>query len=123
VNDIDDHKPHFKRSLDSPPIELNVLEEVPVGSKVGVIEAIDEDIGENGMIDYEIVYGNEAGLFMVQRLENNSAIIKSNGRLDREVSLTDREVFQILFQEIGQYRNRIIGSFGEAGTRQGPGHR
>ncbi|KYQ51361.1 Cadherin-23 [Trachymyrmex zeteki] len=86
VNDIDDHKPHFKRSLDSPPIELNVLEEMSVGSKVGVIEAIDEDIDENGMIGYEIVYGNEAGLFVVQRLENNSAIIKSNDRLDRETA-------------------------------------
>ena len=84
VNDIDDHKPHFKRGLDSPPIELSVLEEVPIGTKVGIVEAIDEDIGENGMIDYAIIYGNEAGLFSVERLENNSAIIKSAGRLDRE---------------------------------------
>ncbi|XP_016921882.1 cadherin-23 isoform X3 [Apis cerana] len=84
VNDIDDHKPHFKRNLDSPPVELAVLEETPIGTKVGVIEAIDEDIGENGMIDYAIVYGNEASLFIVERLENNSAVIKSNGRLDRE---------------------------------------
>lgn len=86
INDIDDHKPHFKRSLDSPPIELSVPEEMPVGAKVGVIEAIDEDIGENRMIDYEIVYGNEAGLFTVERLENNSAVIKSNGHLDRELA-------------------------------------
>lgn len=84
VNDIDDHKPHFKRNLDSPPIELTIFEEKPVGTKVGVIEAIDEDIGENGMIDYAIVYGNEASLFVVERLDNNSAVIKSNGRLDRE---------------------------------------
>lgn len=86
VNDIDDHKPHFKRNLDSPPIELSVLEESPLGTKVGVIEAIDEDIGENGMIDYELVYGNEASLFVMQRLENNSAVIKTNGRLDRETA-------------------------------------
>ncbi|XP_076643103.1 cadherin 74A [Halictus rubicundus] len=84
VNDIDDHKPYFKRSLDSPPIELTIFEEKPVGTKVGLIEAIDEDIGDNGKIDYSIVYGNEAGLFVVERLENNSAVIKSNGRLDRE---------------------------------------
>ncbi|XP_017756092.1 PREDICTED: cadherin-23 [Eufriesea mexicana] len=93
VNDIDDHKPHFKRSLDSPPIELTVLEENPVGTKVGVIEAIDEDIDENGMIDYSIVYGNEAGLFLVERLENNSAVIKSNGRLDRETA--DRHLLTV----------------------------
>ncbi|XP_017888603.1 cadherin-23 [Ceratina calcarata] len=92
VNDIDDHKPHFKRTLDSPPIELSVLEEEPLGTKVGIIEAIDEDINENGMIDYAIVYGNEAGLFVVERL-NNSAIIKTNGRLDRET--TDRHLITI----------------------------
>lgn len=84
VNDIDDHKPHFKRNLDSPPIELNVLEEVEIGRKVGVIEAIDEDINENGMIDYAIIYGNEAGLFAIERLDNNSAVVKTAGRLDRE---------------------------------------
>lgn len=84
VNDIDDHKPHFKRSLDSPPIELSVSEETSNGTKVGIVEAIDEDIGENGMIDYAIIYGNEGGLFTVERLKNNSAVIRSNGRLDRE---------------------------------------
>ena len=86
IIDIDDHKPHFKRSLYSPPIELNIEEELPVGSKVGIIEAIDEDIGENGMIDYAIIYGNEAGLFTIERLENNSAVIKSAKRLDREMN-------------------------------------
>nr|XP_003700747.1 PREDICTED: cadherin EGF LAG seven-pass G-type receptor 2 [Megachile rotundata]XP_012134616.1 PREDICTED: cadherin EGF LAG seven-pass G-type receptor 2 [Megachile rotundata] len=93
VNDIDDHKPHFKRNLDSPPVELSIIEEEPVGTKVGVIDAIDEDIGENGMIDYAIVYGNEASLFVVERLSNNSAVIKSNGRLDRESS--DRHLLTV----------------------------
>ncbi|XP_034183183.2 cadherin 74A [Osmia lignaria lignaria] len=93
VNDIDDHKPHFKRNLDSPPIELSIVEEEPVGTKVGVVDAIDEDIGENGMIDYAIVYGNEASLFVVERLENNSAVIKSNGRLDRETA--DRHLLTV----------------------------
>ncbi|XP_066594844.1 cadherin-87A [Prorops nasuta] len=93
VNDIDDHKPHFKRGLDSPPIELRVFEEVSAGTKVGIIEAIDEDISENGKIDYAIIYGNEAGLFTVERLDNNSAIIKSAARLDREV--LDRHLLTI----------------------------
>ncbi|KAK0090985.1 hypothetical protein PV326_003908 [Microctonus aethiopoides] len=87
VNDIDDHKPHFKRNLDSPAIELSVEEEVPVGTKVGIIEAIDEDIGDNGKIDYIIIYGNEAGLFSIERLDNNSAVIKTAGRLDHEMSI------------------------------------
>ncbi|XP_015601930.1 cadherin-23 [Cephus cinctus] len=84
VDDIDDHKPHFKRNLDSPPIELSVYEESPIGTEVGIIEAIDEDIGDNGMIDYVIIYGNEGALFTLERLENNSAVIRSAARLDRE---------------------------------------
>lgn len=118
VNDIDDHKPHFKRSLDSPPIELNVLEEMPVGSKVGVIEAIDEDIGDNGMIDYEIVYGNEARLFVVQRLENNSAIIKSNGRLDRETTES-----HLLTVKCFKYSSKKLDIIPKPYNRQDPSER
>ncbi|XP_076753802.1 cadherin 74A [Xylocopa sonorina] len=106
VNDIDDHKPHFKRNLDSPPIELTVFEETPVGTKVGVIEAIDEDIDENGMIDYSIVYGNEAGLFLVERLNNNSAVIKSNGRLDRETA--DRHLLTVKCFPYSTKRSDIV---------------
>ncbi|XP_058795727.1 cadherin EGF LAG seven-pass G-type receptor 3 [Phymastichus coffea] len=86
VLDIDDHKPHFKRSFFSPPIDMNLKEETPIGTKVGVVQAVDEDIGENGMIDYVIVYGNEADLFAIERLANNSALIKSAARIDREVA-------------------------------------
>jgi len=118
VNDIDDHKPHFKRSLDSPPIELNVLEEMPIDSKVGVIEAIDEDIGENGMIDYEIVYGNEAGLFVVQRLKNNSAVIKSNGRLDRETA-----EFHLLTVKCFKYSRKRSDIVPKPYNRQDPSER
>lgn len=118
VNDIDDHKPHFKRSLDSPPIELSVLEETPLGTKVGVIEAIDEDIGENGMIDYEIVYGNEAGLFSVRRLENNSAVIKSNGRLDREIAES-----HLLTVKCFKYTSRRMDIVPKPYNRQDPSER
>lgn len=118
VNDIDDHKPHFKRNLDSPPIELSVLEEVSIGAKVGIIEAIDEDIDENGMIDYEIVYGNEAGLFMVQRLKNNSAIIKSTGHLDRE-----KTEFHLLTIKCFKYSLKKLDVVPKPYNRQDPSER
>ncbi|KAG7208603.1 hypothetical protein KM043_014812 [Ampulex compressa] len=118
VDDIDDHKPHFKRSLDSPPIDLNIPEESPVGTRVGVVEAIDEDIGENGMIDYMIVYGNEAGLFTVERLENNSALIKSNGRLDRE--LADRHLLTV---KCFKYSTRKTDVVPKPYNRQDPSER
>lgn len=33
---------------------MTVKEEVPIGTVVGVLEAIDEDIGDNAAIDYAI---------------------------------------------------------------------
>ncbi|XP_033335314.2 cadherin 74A [Megalopta genalis] len=106
VDDIDDHKPRFKRNLDSPPIELTIYEETPPGTRVGLIEAIDEDIGENGKIDYAIVYGNEAWLFVVERLENNSAVIRSNDRLDRESM--DRHLLTVKCFPYSTKRSNII---------------
>lgn len=84
ILDIDDHKPHFQRNIYNHPIEMSIDEESPINSTVGILEAIDEDIGVNGKIDYAIIYGNEAGMFNIYRLENNSAVIKSMKRLDRE---------------------------------------
>lgn len=85
VLDIDDHKPRFLRDIDAQPIEMLVLEEQPAGSIVGNISAIDEDIGDNGAIDYEFIDGNEQGLFKISRTETNDAIIITTGPLDREI--------------------------------------
>lgn len=51
---MDDHKPYFKRSIDESPIVMKVTEESPPETEVGLIQAIDDDIGENAMIDYVI---------------------------------------------------------------------
>ncbi|XP_058460277.1 cadherin-23 [Malaya genurostris] len=92
VLDIDDHKPRFERDVDAQPIEMMILEEQPAGSIVGNISAIDEDIGENGAIDYEFIDGNELGLFKISRTHTNAAIITTTQPIDREkfefVSLT-----------------------------------
>lgn len=39
---------------DDPPIPMTTKEEIPVGTVIGKLEAIDEDIGENAAIDYAI---------------------------------------------------------------------
>ncbi|XP_055609536.1 cadherin-23 [Uranotaenia lowii] len=94
VLDIDDHQPRFVRDVDAQPLEMMVLEEQPAGSIVGNLSALDEDIGENGAIDYEFIDGNELGLFRIVRTETNAAIITTTAPLDREtiesVSLTIR---------------------------------
>ena len=84
VKDINDHPPQFDRQRNSVPISMEVQEEMPVGSKLGVINAIDKDIGENSVIDYAIIYGNDEGIFTIERDVNNKGILKLQKRLDRE---------------------------------------
>ncbi|KAG8229142.1 hypothetical protein J437_LFUL009211 [Ladona fulva] len=55
VEDVDDHRPIFKRSLYEDPIVMNIKEEIEVGTIVGNISAVDEDIGNNANIDYRII--------------------------------------------------------------------
>lgn len=79
ILDIDDHRPRFAREIvsfsifnvsfssfdlnfvfiyseipfkEAQPIEMSVEEEQPPGTIVGFLQAIDEDINENGAIDY-----------------------------------------------------------------------
>lgn len=54
VSDIDDHKPVFNRTYDSPPLEFSVQEELPPGSLIGIVTAVDPDDGENADIGYLI---------------------------------------------------------------------
>lgn len=63
---------------------MSVLEEQPPGTIVGFLEAIDEDINENGAIDYVIIDGNQENLFEIERLSNNTAVVKSLQQFDRE---------------------------------------
>ncbi|XP_058065906.1 cadherin EGF LAG seven-pass G-type receptor 3 [Anopheles bellator] len=90
VLDIDDHVPRFVRDVESQPREMVILEEEPAGTIVGNISALDEDIGENGAIDYEIVEGNELGLLEISRTANSEAILRTTQPLDRETMETIR---------------------------------
>ncbi|KAK6620930.1 hypothetical protein RUM43_011229 [Polyplax serrata] len=86
ILDIDDHKPYFKRSIDESPMMMKIIEETSVGSEVGLIQALDEDVGENAMIDYIISHGNEDQLFSITRTDDNVGVIRTAGRIDREQS-------------------------------------
>lgn len=63
---------------------MSVQEEQPPGTIVGYLQAIDEDINENGAIDYEIIDGNQENLFTIERSTNNTAVVKSLQQFDRE---------------------------------------
>uniref|UniRef100_A0A336M3U9 CSON011722 protein n=1 Tax=Culicoides sonorensis TaxID=179676 RepID=A0A336M3U9_CULSO len=86
VMDVDDHKPRFEREIDARPVELEVLEEQPKDTIIGEIFAIDEDINENGAIDYAFIDGNEQGLFAINRTDDNKAVISTKKPLDHETA-------------------------------------
>lgn len=65
-------------------MEMSVLEEQPSGTIVGNLTAIDEDIDENGLIDYMFIEGNQENLFRIKRRDDNSAVITTVEKLDRE---------------------------------------
>lgn len=67
---------------------MAVLEEEPPGTVVGYLQAIDEDINGNGAIDYVIVDGNQENLFQIERLANNTAVVRSLQKFDREKEST-----------------------------------
>ena len=84
VTDVDDHAPIFKRQRNSVPVELEVMEEIPLGSEIGQVVAIDEDEGENAIIDYAIIEGNDNRIFDIKRGQDNQGVLFINRRLDRE---------------------------------------
>ena len=55
VKDIDDHPPRFDRQKNSVPLSMDVEEELELGTRLGEVTAIDEDIGENAAINYAII--------------------------------------------------------------------
>lgn len=65
-------------------MEMEILEEQSAGTVVGNLTAIDEDINENGAIDYIIINGNEEEIFTITRTEDNAAILTTQQKLDRE---------------------------------------
>jgi hypothetical protein len=55
VKDIDDHAPVFNRQKNSVPFEIEVTEEIPVGSRIGQVDALDQDEGDNAVVQYAII--------------------------------------------------------------------
>lgn len=65
-------------------MDMSVLEEQPAGTIVGYLNAVDEDINENGAIDYAIIDGNQENLFKIERFPNNTGVVRTMQQFDRE---------------------------------------
>ncbi|XP_049912279.1 cadherin-6-like [Epinephelus moara] len=59
LSDVNDNPPRFTKTL----YEFRVPESNEVGSAVGVIRAMDADIGENAEMDYRIIGSDGPGMF------------------------------------------------------------
>lgn len=70
-----------------------------------MISAVDEDIDENGAIDYMFIDGNQEEIFSIQRTINNSAQITTLKRLDRETASS--YLLTVKCFQFGMKKNRI----------------
>ncbi|KAI9558883.1 hypothetical protein GHT06_015672 [Daphnia sinensis] len=85
VRDIDDHPPQFIRTPYDGPLQFSVLEQVEPGWCVDQLRASDPDQGENAAIEYLIIFGDDAGVFTLERNPDNLVRLLVKGTIDREV--------------------------------------
>ncbi|XP_037778261.1 cadherin-23-like [Penaeus monodon] len=84
ITDADDNLPAFVKLPGEKPMDVQVEEEAALDTEVGYVEARDDDVGENSLINYQITDGNTNGLFGINRTSDNRGIIYVKGRIDRE---------------------------------------
>lgn len=72
-----------------PIIKAEVPENVSAGADILIVQATDNDIGENAMIEYMITSGNDAGLFQID--QNSGQLSLASGKtLDYELKTKHR---------------------------------
>ncbi|KAI1280906.1 Cadherin-23 [Halotydeus destructor] len=85
LNDTDDNEPRFERSISALPVMFEVSENAPLGSEIAKVKAIDDDVGINAQVVYEIINGNEKEMFAMSTDSSGFGVVKSKKNLDKEV--------------------------------------
>eukprot|EP00035_Acanthoeca_spectabilis_P006219 m.122020 g.122020 ORF g.122020 m.122020 type:complete len:4758 (-) comp13405_c0_seq2:212-14485(-) len=99
ILDINDNSPVFNQSSYS----AAVREDAIVGLKVGnAVAATDADIGDNGVVTFEIIGGNSEGRFALNR---SSGVVSVVATLDREI--TDSFELTIVASDGGTPSRRV----------------
>jgi hypothetical protein len=98
VGDVNDNSPSFSQSA----FEVNVGENNIIGSSIGVFTANDRDSGSNAQLLYEILQGNEGGLF---RIDESTGNITLREVLDREV----RDNYFLVLRAVDQGNPSLTG--------------
>ena len=88
LEDVNDNRPQFE----SQEIDLNILENSPIGSTVDTIVAVDPDEGVNAEVEYSIVGGAGGDLFALQTGSDKHATITTLTELDYESGKTEYEI-------------------------------
>ena len=99
VDDVNDNPPTFV----PPEYRVRLLEDLPVGTVVGTVFAVDPDAGNNGVVRYAVVSGGD-GYFSVDR-------ITGMVRLASEVSFRSHELFNLTIRAKDRAGLRSLTSF------------
>ena len=83
IDDVNDNDPVFATKS----IDVAVRENMGVGTHLATLVATDADVGSDGAIEYVLVPSVDSGNFA---LENETGVLKTARRLDREVQSTYR---------------------------------
>ncbi|XP_062576129.1 cadherin EGF LAG seven-pass G-type receptor 2-like isoform X1 [Saccostrea cucullata] len=77
VLDTNKYRPEFQNT----PYKIEVRENVPVGSSIYRVLAVDQDVGENGRVSYRLGQGTNGF-----EIDENTGDIKTRMKLDRETT-------------------------------------
>ncbi|CAL8359422.1 unnamed protein product [Gadus morhua 'NCC'] len=81
LTDVNDNPPKFSKSL----YEFVIPEDLPIGKAGGRVKANDRDIGENAKSTYNIIEGDERGMFQISTDgQTQEGILKLKKPLDFE---------------------------------------
>jgi len=99
VDDVNDNPPVFV----PPQYRVRLLEDLPVGTVVGTVFAVDQDSGNNGVVRYSLVDGDD-GYFNIDRI---TGVV----RLTRHVGFNTREIFNLTIRAKDRAGLRSLMSF------------
>lgn len=111
VTDLNDHAPVFLKKE----YEVEIEEIVPKGTPLIIVNATDTDIGKNAEIIYDIINGNEKGMF---EINDETGLIITRRKLDAEhidhytltVSAQDQATYSMRKQGVAYVKIKVIDS-------------
>lgn len=99
IDDFNDHAPVFLKH----PSDVTIYENATVGTDILTLSAVDNDIGTNAEVRYEIVTGNDDGAFVINSITGRLRTVKT---LDREN--TPKYALEIRAYDLGVPRKQSV---------------